>query len=54
VRVHLTDAGLKRLAERRAARAVLLEARLARLTDDERAALTAALPVLDKMLEGTG
>jgi DNA-binding MarR family transcriptional regulator len=53
VRVHLTDAGLKRLAERRAARAVLLEARLARLTDDERAALTAALPVLDKMLEGT-
>jgi DNA-binding MarR family transcriptional regulator len=53
VRVHLTDAGLERLAEMRAARAALLEARLARLTDDERAVLTAALPVLDKLMEGT-
>ena len=52
VRVHLTNAGLERLAERRAARAALLEARLERLTDDERAALTAALPALDKLTEG--
>jgi DNA-binding MarR family transcriptional regulator len=52
VRVHLTDAGLERLREMRAARAALLEARLERLTDDERAVLSAALPVLDKLLEG--
>jgi DNA-binding MarR family transcriptional regulator len=52
VRVHLTDAGLERLAERRAARAALLAARLERLTDAERVALTAALPVLDKLTEG--
>ena len=53
VRVHLTDVGLERLAAMRAARAALLDARLARLTDDERAALSAALPVLDKLMEGT-
>src|SRR3954470_7625451 len=53
VRVHLTDAGLERLNEMRAARAVLLDARLARLTDDERAVISAALPVLDKLMEGT-
>src|SRR3954470_5071773 len=46
VPVQLTDAGRERLAEMRAARAVLLEARLERLTDDERAVLAAALPVL--------
>src|SRR3954452_3668708 len=52
VRVHLTNAGRARLDEMRAARAVLLDARLARLTDDERAVLAAALPVLDKLMEG--
>jgi DNA-binding MarR family transcriptional regulator len=52
VRVHLTDAGQERLAEMRAARALLLDARLQRLTTDERALLISALPVLDKLLEG--
>ena len=52
VRVHLTDAGRARLAEMRAARALLLDARLERLTTDERALLISALPVLDKLLEG--
>jgi DNA-binding MarR family transcriptional regulator len=52
VRVHLTDAGRVRLAEMRAARALLLDARLGRLTTDERALLISALPVLDKLLEG--
>jgi DNA-binding MarR family transcriptional regulator len=50
--VQLTDAGLARLNEMRAARAALLEARLTGLTDDERAVLLAALPVLDKLMEG--
>jgi DNA-binding MarR family transcriptional regulator len=53
VRVHLTDAGFARLAEMRAERALLLEARLERLTADERAALSVALSVLDKLMEGT-
>ena len=52
VRVHLTDAGRERLEEMRAARALLLDARLERLTTDERALLISALPVLDKLLEG--
>ena len=52
VQVHLTDQGLRRLAAMRAARAALLDARLARLTDDERAALMAALPALDQLMEG--
>lgn len=51
VLVHLTDVGLERLNEMRAGRAALLEARLAALTEDERAALAAAMPVLDKLLE---
>jgi hypothetical protein len=37
----------------RAARAALLDARLAGLTADERAALAAALPVLNKLTEGS-
>ncbi|HWK25273.1 MAG TPA: MarR family transcriptional regulator [Solirubrobacter sp.] len=51
VRVHLTDEGREQLARRRAARAALLNARLSHLTDAERAALVAALPALDRMLE---
>src|SRR3954471_11385323 len=45
VLVHLTRPGLDRLNEMRAAREVLLEARLAALTDEEREVLAAALPV---------
>jgi DNA-binding MarR family transcriptional regulator len=52
VRVHLTDAGLARLAEMKIAREAVLEARLAGLTPDERAALLAALPLLDALTEG--
>jgi DNA-binding MarR family transcriptional regulator len=51
VLVRLTRPGLDRLNEMRAAREVLLEARLAALTDDEREVLAAALPVLDKLME---
>jgi DNA-binding MarR family transcriptional regulator len=53
--VHLTDAGLTRLNEMRAAREALLDARLATLTETEREVLAAALGVLDKLLEeGSG
>lgn len=52
MRVHLTDAGLARLAEMKIAREAVLEARLAGLTPDERAALLAALPLLDALTEG--
>jgi DNA-binding MarR family transcriptional regulator len=51
VLVHLTSDGLERLNAMRAARAALLEARLASLTEDERAVLAAALPVLDKLMK---
>jgi DNA-binding MarR family transcriptional regulator len=51
VLVHLTPAGLDRLNEMRAAREAVLEARLRTLTADERAALAAALPVLDKLIQ---
>ena len=54
VRVHLTDEGLVRLQAMRAARTALLERRLERLTDDERAALGAALPLLDRLMEEDG
>jgi DNA-binding MarR family transcriptional regulator len=49
VRVHLTDEGRERLGRLRAHRAAALDARLAALTPDERAALAAALPALDKL-----
>src|SRR4051795_9994129 len=48
VRVHLTDAGRERLARRRAARAAVIDERLAALTDDDRARLLDALPALNK------
>jgi DNA-binding MarR family transcriptional regulator len=51
VLVHLTDLGLARLNEMRAAREALLQARLATLTETEREVLAAALPVLDKLME---
>ena len=51
VRVHLTDDGLTRLEAMRAARTALLERRLADFTADERAALAAALPLLDRLME---
>lgn len=51
VLVHLTAAGRERLDAMRAARRALLQARLAPLSDDERAALRAALPVLDKLMD---
>jgi DNA-binding MarR family transcriptional regulator len=51
VLVHLTDVGVARLNEMRAARRALLDARLATLTETEREALAAALPVLDKLME---
>jgi DNA-binding MarR family transcriptional regulator len=49
--VHLTEQGLARLNEMRAAREALLQARLATLTETEREVLAAALPVLDKLME---
>jgi DNA-binding MarR family transcriptional regulator len=51
VLVHLTEEGLARLNEMRAAREALLQARLATLTETEREVLAAALPVLDKLME---
>jgi DNA-binding MarR family transcriptional regulator len=52
VLVHLTDAGRQRLAQRRAARAAVIEERLRALADDERERLAAALPALEKLIEG--
>jgi DNA-binding MarR family transcriptional regulator len=51
VLVHLTGDGRARLDAMREAREALLQARLATLTDTEREALAAALPVLDKLME---
>jgi len=51
VRVHLTDEGRERLQAMRAARTALLEQRLKDFTADERAALAAALPLLDRLME---
>jgi DNA-binding MarR family transcriptional regulator len=50
VRVAITDAGAAQLAAVRAARAELLGERIDRLDESERAALAAALPVLDSLL----
>jgi DNA-binding MarR family transcriptional regulator len=49
VRVAITPAGLEALAGRRAERTALLEARLAALDPDERAAIDRALPALDRL-----
>jgi DNA-binding MarR family transcriptional regulator len=53
VRVRITDEGRERLELRRAARTAVLETRLEALDGDERAALAAALPALDKLIEGS-
>jgi DNA-binding MarR family transcriptional regulator len=49
-RVALSEAGVHVLADVRTQRTVLLDARLARLTDEQRAALSAALPALEAMV----
>src|SRR3954471_21884549 len=53
VRVAITAEGLKRLEARRATRTALLADRLAVLDERERSTLAAALPVLDKLTEGS-
>jgi DNA-binding MarR family transcriptional regulator len=54
VRVSLTDAGAGALQSMRAARAQRIQARLAALTPDERAALAAAIPALDSLISAGG
>jgi DNA-binding MarR family transcriptional regulator len=49
VLVRVTDRGRERLEARRRDRTARLEERLGALSPDERAALAAALPVLDKL-----
>jgi DNA-binding MarR family transcriptional regulator len=50
VLARITDAGRERLDRLRASRAAAVETRLAALDADERAALEAVLPVLDKLI----
>ena len=52
VLVTLTPEGLTRLKRIRKARAAAIEARLRELDPDERAALAAALPALEKLARG--
>ena len=54
VLVHLTEAGLARLNEMRAARGRCCSSAPGTLTTAEREVLAAALPVLDKLMEGSG
>jgi len=51
VLVEVTALGREHLAELRTARAAVLQTRLDRLDDDARAALAAALPALDQLLD---
>jgi DNA-binding MarR family transcriptional regulator len=51
VLVEITEVGRRELSELRAARAAVLQTRLDRLDDDARAALAAALPALDQLLD---
>jgi DNA-binding MarR family transcriptional regulator len=53
VRVEITEEGRERLARMRAERAALLDAALAELEPQEREALEAALPVLEKLSRRT-
>ena len=53
VRVAITDQGRERLEARREARVAVLAERLQALDAGEREALLAALPVLDKLTEGS-
>jgi DNA-binding MarR family transcriptional regulator len=50
VMVHVTAAGRKLIAERRAARAERLSALLAQLTPDERTAIAAAVPAINRLV----
>jgi DNA-binding MarR family transcriptional regulator len=52
--VVITEAGRETLAARRAARAAALQARIAGLDAEQRAALTAALPALTALTATTG
>lgn len=52
VLVTITAEGLERLLAIREARAAVLDERLAVLEPEEREALAAAIPVLDKLIEG--
>ncbi len=52
VLVTITSEGLERLLAIREARAAAVEARLAGLDAEEREVLAAAIPVLDKLIEG--
>ena len=49
-RVSLAAAGVRALTDVRSRRTALLDARLARLTDAERAALVAAMPALEALI----
>jgi DNA-binding MarR family transcriptional regulator len=49
VQVHITDAGLAAVAQRRRARAGLIAEALAHLDEAERASLFAALPAIDSL-----
>lgn len=49
VRVAITAAGLEALGARRAERSALLDARLCALSTEDRAAILAALPALDRL-----
>src|SRR5690606_24735627 len=51
VMVHITDAGSALVASRRAARAEQLSSVLARLSEEERRAIAAALPALDRLVD---
>jgi DNA-binding MarR family transcriptional regulator len=51
VRVSLSPAGVETLARIRSERTALLGARVARLTDEQRAAIVAALPALESLVE---
>src|SRR4051794_26406385 len=51
VRVHLEAEGRRRLEAMRAQRAAVLDERLATLSGEERVALAAVLPALDKLME---
>jgi len=51
VRVSLSPAGVETLARIRSERTALLGARVARLTSEQRAALIAALPALEALVE---
>jgi DNA-binding MarR family transcriptional regulator len=51
VRVSLSPAGVGTLARIRSERTALLGARVARLSDEQRAALVAALPALESLVE---